>query len=192
MPKLYQAPFYTVEELERLEEQEIHFPYSDRYMKYDSLKRQYIPTETLLLKHGLDITEILSVIGDTSQRKIEEELEYISDQIYSYIYKNSGSSNEVLKWIIAKGVRRGMHPYRFRQLFQEILCKQARYYINNDDLTKSTGIDIVGKQWINKGVLINEDRQIDPKVKLLLQDLGLSYVGSYDRQFLAATQREDW
>ncbi len=78
MPKLYQAPFYTVEELERLEEQEIHFPYRDRYMEYDSLKRQYIATEALLLKNNIDIEESLQWKGGS----IEQELEHISDQIY--------------------------------------------------------------------------------------------------------------
>ncbi len=142
MPKLYQAPFYTVEELERLEEQEIHFPYSDRYMEYDSLKRQYIATEALLLKNNIDIEESLQWKGGS----IEQELEHISDQIYTYINKRSGSNIETLKYKIAKGLHRGMSPFRFRHAFQEILTKQARFYADNDDITMHSGIDIVGKQ----------------------------------------------
>lgn len=188
MLKLYQAPFYTVEELERLEEQEIHFPYSCKYMKYDSLKRQYIPTETLLLKNNIDIEESLQWKGGS----IEQELEHISDQIYTYINKRSGSNMETLKYKIARGIRRGMSPFRFRHAFQEILTKQARFYADNDDITMHSGIDIVGKQWINKGVLINEDRNISPVVKTMLFDLGLSWQGSYDRDYRYCLGQEDW
>ena len=188
MPKLYQAPFYTVEELERLEEQEIHFPYSDRYMEYDSLKKQYIPTEALLLKNNIDIEESLQWKGGS----IEQELEHISDQIYTYINKRSGSNIETLKYKIARGLRRGMSPFRFRHAFQEILTKQARFYADNDDITMHSGIDIVGKQWINKGVLINEDRNISPVVKTMLFDLGLSWQGSYDREYKYCLGQEDW
>ena len=115
-----------------------------------------------------------------SDSPVSLELEFISDQIYSYIDKTSGSTIDILKYIIAKSFRRGMSKYRFRLLFEEILAKQAKYYVDNDDLTKSSGVDIESKQYLGKGVLLNEDRHIDPKVKTLLMDLGLSWAGSYD------------
>lgn len=101
MPKLYQAPIYTEEQIEELEEKEMHFPYSSKYLVYNSLKRQYIPTEALLLKHGINISEFLSSTGDNSPTAIANELEYISDQIYTYIDKVSGSDINILKYIIA-------------------------------------------------------------------------------------------
>lgn len=192
MPKMFIAPFYSEEQLEELDEKALTFPYSSKYMTYNSLKRQYIPTEALLLKHGIDIAEMLDSVGDRTPENIQEELEYISDQIYSHIEKNSGSSSETLKCIVAKGLKLGMSPYRFRCEFEEILWKQARYYAMNDDPTKSTGIDMEQKQWLNKGVLYNEDRQIDPKLRASLRSLGLLWVGSYDKQFAHLVRQENW
>lgn len=192
MPKFYKAPFYSEEQIEEMYEKDMVFPFSSKYMEYDSVKRQYIPTEALLLKHGINLNEFLASTGEDTPVNVQRELEYISDQIYNYINKNSGSSSETLKWIIAKGVRRGMSPFRFRVLFEEILWKQARYYVDNDDPTKSTGIDMEQKQWLNKGVLINEDRNIDPKTKAMLMDLGLAWAGSYDNQFCGFVAKENW
>lgn len=192
MPKLFEAPFYTAENLDVMDEQELIFPYSDIYMKYDSIKRKYIPTEELLIKHGIDIGAFLASTGENTPQNVNNELEYISDQIYTYCDKNSGSNIDTLKWIIAKGMKLGMKPYRFRLLFQEILWKQARFYVNNDDPSKSIGLDIEQKQYLGKGVLYNEDRHIDPKVKVLLMDLGLVWTGSYDRQFRGYVLGDDW
>lgn len=192
MPKLYKAPFYTEEQIEEMEEKEMSYPYSNKYLRYDSVKRQYIPTEALLLKHGIRLTDFIASTGEDSQENINDELEYISDQVYGCCNRNSGSNIETIKCIIAKGIRLGMSPYRFRLLFEEILWKQAKFYVNNDDPTKTTGIDIEQKQWVNKGVLINEDRNIDPKVKTMLIDLGLCWVGSYDQQFAGIVAQKDW
>ena len=192
MANIFKAPYYTEEQLGELSEEELVFPYSTKYMIYDEIKRQYIPTEELLLKHGIDVRAFLNATGDYSQIDVGNELEYISDQVYAFIGKVSGSSLQTLKWIIAKGVRRGMTPFRFRLLFEEILWKQARYYTNNDDPTKATGLDIEQKQWLNKGVLYLEDRQIDPKVKIMLMDLGLMWTGSYDMQFAPLVMKENW
>lgn len=190
--KQFEAPYYSEDQMAELEEKDIQFPYSDKYLTYDSVKRQYIPTTALLLKHNIDLKEFLSATDENSPNNVNEELEYISDQIYSYIEKISGSSAETLKWIIAKGVKLGLSPYRFRQMFEEILWKQARFYTNNDDLTKAIGVDMEQKQWLNKGVLYNEDRHIDPKVKSRLISLGLAWTGSYDRQFAHLVRLENW
>lgn len=192
MPKIFEALFYTTEQLKALNEEDLIFPFSTEYMRYDGLKQQYIPTEELLNKHGVDLKGFLASTGRNSPTNVNEELEYISDQIYTCIFKNSGSSIETLKCIVAKSIRRGITPFRFRLLFEEILWKQARFYINNDDPTKTTGIDIEQKQWINKGVLINEDRQIDPQVKAMLMQLGLTWVGSYDKMFFGLVSQKNW
>ena len=192
MPKFYCAPVYTEEQIEEMEEKDIHFPFSSKYMVYNSAKRQYIPTEALLIKHGVNLKEFLSATNNDTPGEMQNELEYVSDQIYTYINKNSGSNTETLKCIIAKGIRLGISPFRFRVMFEEILWKQARFYVNNDDPTKSTGIDLEQKQWLNKGVLTIEDRHIDQKLKTTLMDLGLCWVGSYDNQFVGLVSRQDW
>lgn len=192
MPIIYKAPIYTEEQIEEMNEQDMQFPYSSKYMIYNSLKRQYMPTEALLIKHGVNLNEFLSSTGANSPTEVNNELEYISDQIYTFINKNSGSNTETLKCIVAKGIKRGVSPFRFRVMFEEILWKQARFYVNNDDPTKSTGIDMEQKQWLNKGVLTNEDRHIDPKIKTMLMDLGLCWVGSYDEQLSGLIARQDW
>lgn len=191
MPKLYEPPVYTEEEIVELEEKDMQFPFSSKYMKYDPIKRQYIPTEALLLKHKINIREFMASTGNQSV-DATEELEYISDQIYTYIAKKSGSNIETLKCIIAKGIRLGISSFRFRVMFEEILWKQARFYVDNDDLTKSSGVDMEQKQWLNKGVLNFEDRHIDPKVKIMLLDLGLCWVGSYDKQFAGLVGQQNW
>jgi len=192
MPKLFKAPIYTEEQIEEMEEKDMVFPFTSKYMKYNSLKRQYVPTEALLLKHNINLNEFLQMTGDDTPANIENELEYISDQIYSYIFQNSGSFMDTLKCIVAKGLKYGMSPFRFRMAFEEILWKQARFYVNNDDVSKSTGVDIEQKQWLNKGVLVNESRNIDPQVKVMLMDLGLSWVGSYDKQLCSFVAGQDW
>ena len=192
MPKIFKAPTYTEEEIGAKDEKEMTFPFSSKYMVYDGMKRQYIPTEALLLKHGIDIHEFLRSTGRDTPINLLNELEYISDQIYSFISKNSGSNVETLKWIVAKGFRRGISPFRFRVMFEEVLWKQARFYVDNDDLTKATGVDMEQKQWINKGVLNYEDRHIDPKLKMMLMDLGLCWVGSYDNQLVGLVNKQDW
>lgn len=192
MAKFFEAPFYTENELREKNEAELVFPFSTIYLRYDSIKRQYIPTQELLLRHGVDLNGFLAAVGEDTPTMVNNELEYISDQVYAYIAKSSGSSGETLKWMIAKGVRRGMTPFRFRLLFEEILWKQARFYVNNDDPSKSTGMDIEQKQYLGKGVLLNEDRHIDPKIKIMLMDLGLCWVGSYDWQFRDYVFKKDW
>ena len=192
MPKIFKAPIYTEQQIEEYEENEMKFPFSSKYMVYDGVKRQYIPTQELLIKHGIDLNEFLESSGEEGVVKVNAELEYISDQIYTFIGKISGSSIETLKCIIAKGIRRGISPFRFRVMFEEILWKQARFYVNNDDLTKSTGVDLDQKQWISKGVLNFEDRQIDPQVKVMLMDLGLCWIGSFDEQFAGLVNKQDW
>ena len=59
-------------------------------------------------------------------------------------------------------------------------------------MKESYGIDMEQKQWLNKGVLINEDRQIDPQVKVMLMQLGLSWVGSYDKMFVGLVAQKNW
>lgn len=188
MPKEYKAPFYTEDEIESLQEVDMHYPYSCKYMRYDGKKRQYIPTEALLLKYDIDLEATLQYKGGN----IEQELEHISDQVYSYISKHSGSSLETLKYKIARGLRKGMTPYRFRNIFLEIFVKQAKFYLENDDITMHSGVDIVEKKWIQKGVLLGEDRQIHPIVQMLLYDLGLCWQGAYDATFESQTMQQDW
>lgn len=192
MPKFYKAPEYSEAEIMELEEKDMHFPFSSKYMRYDGVTQQYVPTEELLLKNGIDLHGFLRSIGRDTPTNYNNELEYISDQIYAYIAKCSGSSTQTLKCLIAKGLRRGLSPFRFRVQFQDILVKQANFYVNNDDLTKTSGVDVEQKQWLNKGVLNYEDRQIDPRVKIKLMDLGLCWRGSYDDQFMMLVNSKDW
>lgn len=192
MPKLFKAPIYTEVQIEEMKEKDMIFPFTSKYMRYDNVKRQYIPTEALLLKQGINLNEFLQTTDEDTPTNINNELEYISDQVYSYIFKNSGSNMNTLKWMIAKSVRYGMTPFRFRLAFEEILWKQARFYVSNDDISKSSGVDVEQKQWLNKGVLVNESRNIEPQVKIMLMDLGLTWVGSYDKQFSGLVTQENW
>lgn len=192
MPKFFEAPYYTNEELSQMDEKDIVYPFSDEDMVYDSVKRQYVPTEKLLLKHGIDITKRFGTTFLNTPKNPIDELNYISDQIYTFIDKCSGSNIDTLKWIIAKGVKLGMSPYRFRLLFKEILWKQALYYATNDDATKYSSLDFENTKYLNKNAQYNEDRNIDPKVKTNLMDLGLIWEGSYDYLFYCFMSKNNW
>ena len=74
MPKIFEAPFYTEEELKEMDESELTFPFSTEYMRYDGVKQQYIPTEELLTKHGIDLTGFLTSTGRNTPQNVNEEL----------------------------------------------------------------------------------------------------------------------
>ena len=39
--KQFEAPYYSEDQMAELEEKDLQFPYSDKYLTYDSIKRQY-------------------------------------------------------------------------------------------------------------------------------------------------------
>lgn len=189
MPKIFKAPKFTVEQIELMPDNDPRLcsPYNDEDMEYDGLKRQYIPTSTLFQKHGINFD--LENVDNPSLRN--SELEHISDQIYTYIEKNSGSDVETLKCIIAHHYKLHMSPFRFRETLKEVFVKQAKFYQANGDYSNVASVDVSTKQWVDKSIM-NDDRHIDPKVKVLLMGLGLSWNGSYDNQFCFMRQRGDW
>ena len=189
MPKIFKAPYFTQDEIELMPNNDgrLRRPYSDDYLVYDGTKRQYVPTEKLMIENNIDFESINP--GDPNGRN--GELMKVSDQIYGYNDKKSGSNIETLKCIIAHHYRLGITPFRFREMLKDIFIRQARFYAENGDITDTMTVDVANKQWVDRAIM-TEDRQIDPKVKLLLMDLGLCWVGSYDDQFRALVFREDW
>ena len=81
MPKIFEAPFCTEEELKEMDESELTFPFSTEYMRYDGVKQQYIPTEELLTKHGIDLTGFLTSTGRNTPQNVNEELERAQNAI---------------------------------------------------------------------------------------------------------------
>ena len=49
---VYEAPTYTEEDLARLNESELHFPFSDKDAKYIGLDHQYELTEKYFTERG--------------------------------------------------------------------------------------------------------------------------------------------
>ena len=186
----FKAPFYTQSQIDAMDEKDIEFPFSDKWMKYDEDKQQYLPTFELLKKYGINLE-----LDPTLQNKpqaINNELEKISDQIYDYIYRKSGSNTVTLKWIVAKSIRRGMTRLQFRNELKDIMRKQANYYVNNDDLTEYSNTDIYDKRSIDSGVMLSENRHISYKVKASLESLGLAWCGSYDNMFFRFLAEKNW
>ena len=189
MPKIFKAPKYSQEEIELMPNNDgrLRRPYSDDYLEYDGIKRQYVPTDKLMTENGINFESTHE--GDPNARN--DELEHVSDQIYTFIDKKSGSNIETLKWLLAHHYRPGIAPFRFREMLKDIFVRQARFYAVNGDLSDTVTVDVANKQWVDRAIM-TEDRHIDPKVKILLMDLGLTWVGSYDEQFRGAIAREDW
>ena len=189
MPKIFKAPYFTQDEIELMPNNDgrLRRPYTDDYLKYDAIKRQYVPTDKLMTENRIDFESVNH--GDPNGRN--DDLEHISDQIYAFIDKKSGSNIETLKWLVAHHYRLGITPFRFREMLKEIFIKQGRFYATNGDLSDTVTVDVANKQWVDRAIM-TEDRHIDPRVKTMLMDLGLTWVGSYDDQFRGALAREDW
>jgi hypothetical protein len=185
MPKTFDAIHYSDEHLELLEEAEMSFPYSDKRLVYDGNKHQYIPTKAFLIDNGVEVDEM-------QPNELKEMLEHVSSQIYDYADKKSGSNIETIKFIIAKGIRRGISPFRFRKNIEDIMLKQARFFVRNGDISMQSGIDMFDKRSISKDEMLREDRHIAPQVKNLLMDLGLTWTGSYDSMFMRYKTEKNW
>jgi len=189
MPKVFIAPFFTAKEIEEMPHNDprLRKPFSCEDMFYDGIKRQYIPTPRLYTANGINFESLNP--GEPNERN--QDCEHVSDQIYAFSDKQSGSDIETLKCLVAHHYRTGITPFRFREMVKDIFVRQGRFYANNGDYCDAMTVDIANKQWVDK-VIMNEDRHIDPKVKQILQNLGLCWVGTYDRRMVSAIMSNEW
>ena len=177
MPKFFVAPFYEQSALEAMDDTDMHFPYSDKWLKYDGVRQQYIPTRELVIENGINIKKF-GVHPDEVNTKLRE----VSDILYAFFLKANGSNGQVIKFIVAKSWRMGIPPFRVRKIMEKIFVDQCRYFALNGNLEMYNGVDITNGQIISRTQLRKEDREVFNKLIYELDNLGLYYKGAYERE----------
>jgi len=177
MPKFFTPRFLEQEDIEAMNEREMPFPYSDKWLVYDGIRQQYIPTRELVIENGINIKKFGITPTD-----INNKLREVSDILYAFFLKANGSNGQVIKYIVAKSWRVGIPPYRVRKLMEKIFVDQCRYFALNGNLEMYNGVDITNGQIISRTQLRKEDREVFNKLIYELDNLGLYYKGAYERE----------
>ena len=106
--KTYVAPFYTKEQLEELDESQIHFPFSDDDAVYIGKTHQYELTSKYFQERGRNL-EI--EISGNSPDKVKLFLSQLRTKVYTRIYNTNKSTRQQLNYLIAKRGINGYTPY---------------------------------------------------------------------------------
>ena len=99
---IYNAPFYTEEQLRQLDEKQVHFPFSDKDAKYDGLYHQYELTSEYFEQRGRNLEqETIDLYGEDPNR-VQQFLHDLRTKFYLYIYTHNKSPRPLLNYMIAK------------------------------------------------------------------------------------------
>lgn len=183
--KFYTAPFYTEEQLEQLEETEVHFPFSDKDAVYDGLHHQYRLTDSYFQERGVNLEK---EIEGNAPDKVENFLKELQRKLYTYIYGVNKSTHQQINYMIAQRGLRGYSPYEYRQAFLEAMFIEGCYLLSNGDVSNITGVDFDTMQNMSADVMRNQDRDIHKDCIRLLNSLGLRYF----KQYPWKPQGNDW
>lgn len=183
--KRYEAPFYTAEELELLEEREVHFPFSNEEATYIGLDHQYELTSKYFQERGRNLE--IEIEGNAPD-KVKQFLSYLRRKVYTYIYTHNKSTRSQLNYLIAKRGIYGYSPYEYRQTFLEAMFVEGCYLLDNGDLSAVAGVDLDTMQNMSQDVMRNQERDWHKDAVGILKQLGLNYYGKYN--FLP--QGNDW
>lgn len=181
----YIAPFYTEEQLRALDESQVHFPYSDKWAKYNGLTHQYELTKEYFEENGVSIFKELET---QDIDKVNNFLKDLSRKVYLFIYSHSKSTRQQLNYLIAKRSLRGYSPYEYRKAFLDTLFIEGCYLLANGDLSMVSGVDLDTMQNMSEDVMRNQDRDFCKDCVRALRELGLTYYGRYH----FAPQGKDW
>jgi len=181
----YNAPFYSDNDLEVLEESELHFPFSDKNATYIGTAHQYELTPAYFTERGRNLE--LEIEGSDPE-KVKHFLHDLRVKVYLYIYTHSKSTRPQLNYMIAKRGLRGYSPYEYREAFLEAMYIEGCYLLDNGDLSSIAGVDFDTMQNMSADVMRNQDRDMHKDCIRALQTLGLNFYGSYN--FIP--QGKDW
>ncbi len=172
--KFYNAPVYTEQDLEQIDEKDLHFPYTDEDAIYDGKRHQYILTRRYFEKrgHNLDVE-----IDGSDANKVVKFLNYLSMKVYNRVYLHSKTPREALNYIIAVRGINGFSKYEYRETFLEAMYLEGCYLLDNGDISKISGVDLDTMQNMSIDVIRRQDRDFDKESAGLLVKLGLSYYG---------------
>lgn len=183
--EIYEAPFYTKEELAQLDEKEIHFPFSDDDAKYVGIDHQYELTNKYFQERGRNLE--VEITG-TQPDKVKLFLTTLRRKFYSRIYNTNKSSRQQLNFMIAKRGILGYTPYEYRQAFLEAMFIEGEYLLDNGDISSIAGVDFDTMQNMSADVMRNQERDFHKDAVEMLKTLGLRYFGRY--RFIP--QGKDW
>ena len=183
--KIYQAPFYTKEQLAQLDETAIHFPFSDDDATYIGLDHQYELTSKYFQERGRNL-EI--EISGTNPDRVKQFLSALRRKFYSRIYNTNKSTRQQINYMIAKRGIHGYTPYEYRQSFLEAMFIEGEYLLDNGDISSISGVDFDTMQNMSIDVMRNQERDFHKDAVEMLKTLGLRYFGRY--KFIP--QGKDW
>ena len=183
--EIYEAPFYTKEELAQLDEKEIHFPFSDDDAKYVGIDHQYELTSKYFQERGRNLE--VEITG-TQPDKVKLFLTALRRKFYTKIYNTNKSSREQLNFMIAKRGILGYTPFEYRQAFLEAMFIEGEYLLDNGDISSIAGVDFDTMQNMSADVMRNQERDFHRDAIEMLKTLGLRYFGRY--KFIP--QGKDW
>lgn len=182
---IYKAPFYTQEQLELLDENQIHFPFSDKDATYVGAEHQYELTSKYFQERGRNL-EI--EVPSTNPDKVKLFLATLRRKFYSRIYNTNKSSRQQLNYMIAKRGINGYTPYEYRQAFLEAMFIEGEYLLDNGDISSLAGVDFDTMQNMSADVMRNQERDFHKDAVEMLKTLGLRYYGRYT----FVPQGKDW
>lgn len=182
---IYEAPFYTNEQLALLDENEIQFPFSGTDAIYVGLDHQYELTKAYFEERGHNLE--IEVEGN-SPDKVNEFLKTLRRKVYIHIYTHNKSSRRQLNYMIAKRGLYNYPPYEYRQTFLEAMYINGCYLLANGDLSNVSGVDLDTMQNMSGDVMRNQERDMHKDCIGILKQLGLNFYGKYS--FIP--QGNDW
>jgi hypothetical protein len=183
--EIYQAPFYTKEQLAQLDETAIHFPFSDDDATYIGLDHQYELTSKYFQERGRNLE--IEISGNDPD-KVKHFLKDLRRKVYSRIYNTNKSTRQQLNYMIAKRGIYGYTPYEYRQSFLEAMFIEGEYLLDNGDISSISGTDFDTMQNMSIDVMRNQERDFHKDAVDMLKTLGLRYFGRY--KFIP--QGKDW
>lgn len=181
----YQAPFYTREQLDLLDEREIKFPFSDDDATYVGKDHQYELTSKYFQERGRNLETEIS--GNNPDR-VKVFLSALRRKFYSRIYNTNKSTRQQINYMIAKRGICGYTPYEYRQAFLEAMFIEGEYLLDNGDISSIAGVDFDTMQNMSVDVMRNQERDFHKDAVEMLKTLGLRYFGKY--KFIP--QGKDW
>lgn len=184
--RFYTAPIYTKNDLETMDENELHFPFTDEDAVYVGRDHQYELTNAYFLERGRNLQ--VEIEGNEPD-KVANFLKALRLKLYTWVYTHNKSNRRQLNYLIAKRGLRGFSPYEYRQAFLEAMFIEGCYLLDNGDISSVSGVDFDTMQNMSGDVMRFQDRDMHKDCIRLLQTLGLSFYGKYTT-FIP--QGEDW
>ncbi len=182
---IYEAPFYTKEQIALLGEENLHYPYSSDDAKYVGLDHQYELTSKYFQERGRNLE--IEIQGNQPD-KVKLWLSALRLKFYTKIYNTNKSTRRQLNFIIAKRGIHGYTPFEYRQSFLEAMFIEGEYLLDNGDISSVAGVDLDTMQNMSGDVIRNQERDFHKDAIDMLKTLGLRYYGRYN--FIP--QGEDW